>query len=382
MVFGSRDRPTQEPRVTKPILLIGEARGQNEDRLASSFVGASGAELLKMLGDAHVITLNSHDRELLGAYYRTGRGENLEAIWHRHKDVVTRTNVFNLHPHGDDLRSLCGEKLEAIGGWPKLGTIGWVRGEFANELERLGDEILAHDPNLIIALGNTPLWALTGRTGVSKLRGTTSISTHCVSDYKLLSCFHPAAVIRQWELRPVTVIDLHKSHREAAFPEVRRPNCEIWIEPSLDDIERFINEQIVGCTLLGADIETAGTRITSISFAPRRDLALVVPFDDPRRKNGSYWGTQEDERRAWEMVRRILEDRTIPKLFQNGMYDVAFLWRSYGIKTINAKEDTMLLSHALQPESLKGLGFLGSIYSDHGAWKQDRKSTDTIKRDA
>jgi hypothetical protein len=54
------------------------------------------------------------------------------------------------------------------------------------------------------------------------------------------------------------------------------------------------------------------------------------------------------------------------------------------IKVIGAAEDTMLLHHAIQPESLKGLGFLGSIYSDERAWKgmNDRKGyKKTIKRD-
>jgi DNA polymerase I-like protein with 3'-5' exonuclease and polymerase domains len=81
-------------------------------------------------------------------------------------------------------------------------------------------------------------------------------------------------------------------------------------------------------------------------------------------------------------VREILEDRAIPKLFQNGAYDISFLWRAYGIKTMGAAEDTMLLSHALQPESLKGLGYLGSIYSDEGSWKHMRKKDETVKRDA
>jgi uracil-DNA glycosylase len=364
----------------KPILLVGEARGQNEDRLKSSFVGAAGAELIKMLGDAHVLTLSSSDRENLGAYYRTGRGENLENIWVRHADTVRRTNVFNLHPHGDDLRNFCGDKINAISGWPKHPS-GWIRDEFYPELDRLGDEILALDPNLIICLGNTPLWALTGRTGISKLRGTTCVSTHCVSGYKLLCALHPAGVMRQWETRPVTVLDLYKALREREFPEVRRPNVEIWIEPSLEDIERFTNDHIVGCTLCAADVETVGTRVTCISFAPRKDLAIVIPFDDERRSGGSYWPTPEDEGAAWRLTRRILEDPEIPKLFQNGLYDIAFLWRSYGIKVFGAKEDTMLLSHALQPESLKGLAFLGSVYTDHGPWKSERKGNETIGRD-
>ena len=81
-------------------------------------------------------------------------------------------------------------------------------------------------------------------------------------------------------------------------------------------------------------------------------------------------------------MRRVLIDSSIPKLFQNGLYDIAFLWRAYGIGVMGCAEDTMLLSHSLQPESLKGLGYLGSIYTDHGAWKSEHKLNQTIKRDA
>ena len=42
----------------------------------------------------------------------------------------------------------------------------------------------------------------------------------------------------------------------------------------------------------------------------------------------------------------------------------------------------MLMSHALYPELQKGLGFLGSVWTDEPAWKLMRssKSTET-KRD-
>ena len=82
-----------------------------------------------------------------------------------------------------------------------------------------------------------------------------------------------------------------------------------------------------------------------------------------------------------EITRNILGDIKIKKAFQNGLYDISFLWRAYGIRVMGAEHDTMLLHHALQPESLKGLGFLGSIYTDHGAWKQMRGKVATIKGD-
>lgn len=362
-------------------MVVGEAMGQNEARTGVPFVGPSGIELLRLLDESEIIALTAEDRSRLNLYYNTGDGTHIDMIWRMHPEVY-RTNVFNLHPHGDRLENLCGGKEMAIKGWPKLGTAGWVRGEYQSELERLGDEILSNDPNLIVCLGNSALWALGGRTGVSKLRGTTFVSTHCVSGYKCLVAYHPAAVIRQWELRPVTIIDLSKAPREALFPEVRRPPCTIWIEPSLSDIETFYHDHILSCPILATDIETSGTRITCIGFAPRRDIAIVIPFDDDRKPGRSYWPTPEAERSAWDLVCRILEDRAIRKCFQNGLYDVAFLWRSYGIRTFGAAEDTMLLSHALQPESLKGLAFLGSVFTDHGPWKSERKGIETtIGRD-
>ena len=364
----------------KPIYIIGEARGEYEERINSSFVGPSGIELLRMLHDAKVITLTQIDREYISDYYRRGDPRSIDSVWRLHPEIY-RTNVFAQHPPANKLEWFCGPKADGILSYPALLPSRYVRREFEPELDRLADEILRSDPNLIIALGNTALWALGGRTGVGKLRGTTLLSTHCVTGYKLLPTYHPAAVLREWSHRPTVVADLMKAKREATFPEVRRPACEIWIEPTLEDIDVFIRDFVqTRCDLLSVDIETSGSRITCIGFAPSAANAIVIPFDDERAAGRSYWPTREAEAAAWAAVRRVLEDTSIPKLFQNGLYDIAFLWRAYGIGVRGAREDTMLLSHSLQPESLKGLGYLGSIYTDHGPWKSERKMP-TIGRD-
>jgi uracil-DNA glycosylase len=369
--------------VSKSILLLGEAWGQNEAKIAKPFVGSSGVELIRMLSEARVLALSSADRDYISRWYQTGDPNQLDMVWQLHPEFY-RTNVFNLHPQANAIESLCGDKANAILGYPKITSKspGYVQARYSPELDRLGDEILAVDPNLIIAMGNTPLWALCGKTGVSKLRGTTCLSTHTVGNYKLLVTYHPAAVIRQWELRPTTVIDLAKANHESNFPEVRRPNCEIWIEPSLEDIETFLAIYIRGCRMLSVDIETSGQQITCLGFAPRSDLALVIPIHDERTRSRSYWPNAEAERQCWRLIRSILEDQRIPKVFQNGLYDIAFLWRAYGIGVLGATEDTMLLHHALQPESLKGLGFLGSVYTNHGPWKSERHTAGTLKRDS
>jgi uracil-DNA glycosylase len=370
-----------------PILLLAEARGEAEARHSSTLVGPSGVELLHQLHEAEILRLSPVDEDLISLYYQTSDSRHLIAVWANHPEVH-RTNVFNIHPPGNDLHYFLGPKSDGIPGVPGLkiakgrskATPGgsFVRREFAPELDRLSDEILAHDPNLIICLGNCALWALTGGTGITKIRGTTLQSTVLVSGYKLLPTYHPAAILRNYDLRPTVIADLSKARRQSAFPEIRKPQREIWIEPTIDDIRTYFGS--LERTLLSVDIETSGDRITCIGFAPSSATAIVIPFDDPRELDGNYWRNKNDEFEAWLLIRRVLEDPTIPKLFQNGAYDIAFLWRSMKIRTFGATHDTMLLHHALHPEALKSLGFLGSIYSDEVSWKEMRKAKST-KRD-
>jgi uracil-DNA glycosylase len=375
-----------------PLLLLAEARGATEAEFNSTLIGASGIELLRMLAESDCLRLDAVDDELIDLYYRTSNSRHLIELWAKHPEIH-RTNVFNIHPPHNDLNYFLGPKSTAIPGYPALRVTksktlnpggSFVQSKWQPELERLGDEILAHNPNLIVALGNCALWALTGLTGVSKLRGTTMESSVVVGGYKCLPTYHPAAVLRNYDLRPTVIADLCKAARERNYPEIRRPQREIWIEPSIEDITRYFDQ--MERTLLSVDIETVGDRITCIGFAPSHSSAIVIPFDDSRDVAGNYWGTERDEREAWRIVRGILEDPTIPKLFQNGAYDIAFLWRSMKIKVMGATHDTMLLHHSLQPEALKRLDFLGSIYSDESAWKAEfrakRQRNSTIKRDS
>lgn len=361
------------------LVILGEAQGGEEAKIRSSFVGPSGIELLHQLDESQILTLTGEDQDYLRRYYDRRDPHLVDAVWRLHEEEIFRTNVLQLHPHGNKLETVCGPRSAGIVGYPALIKSGYLDAGHEPELERLADELLTHNPNLVICLGNTPLWALAGKTGVAKLRGTTLLSTHTVTGFKILPTYHPAAVLRQWELRPTTIMDLMKAKREMEYAEIRRPNCEIWIEPDLEDITRFMDTFVRDCGLLSIDIETSGTRVTCIGFAPRSDLAIVIPFDDWRKPKGNYWPTPQHERQCWEIIRGVLEDASIPKLFQNGVYDIGFLMRSYGVLVKGAKEDTMLCHHARQPESLKGLGYLGSIYTDHGSWKSMR--TETVKRD-
>lgn len=335
------------------IALIGEAYGADEERERRPFVGAAGKELNRLLAEAGI---------------------------HRADCLVT--NVFNLRPKGNKIEDFCGPKAGSLAGYPPLVKGKYIRAEFKPELERLRDELIEANPNLVVALGNTPMWALTGRTTISRYRGATILSTLTVAGFKVLPTYHPASLFKgaeQWSNRPIIITDLRKANRESTFPEIRRPFREIWIEPTEEDVHEFFN-RINQTDLLSVDIETSGREITCIGFAPSHRLALVVPFYDAKRKDRNYWPSFESERRVWGIIRSVLESPLPRKLFQNGLFDIAVLYRGYGIRTAGATEDTMLLHYSLQPEMLKGLGFLGSMYCDEGAWKELRKQA-TLKRD-
>lgn len=333
------------------IMLIGEAWGEHEARQRTAFVGPTGYLLSNLLDEAGI----------------------------RRADCYL-TNVFNQRPHMNKIEYMCGPKEHGLYGYPSLLPSKYVREEFRPELRRLGKEVQEVKPNVVVALGNTAMWAMLGKTRIGALRGVVQMSTHTKAGFKVLPTYHPAAVFKQWSLRTLVTMDLIKAHRESAYPDIRRPKREIWIEPTLEDILEFDRRYLQPCERLAVDIETAGQIITCIGFAPSPDIAIVVPFFDPRRAGRNYWGDPKTYHAVVNIVGAILS-RPTPKVFQNGLYDITFIWRAWGIKVRGATDDTMLLHHALQPESLKGLGFLGSVYTDEGSWKLMRKKKSTIKRE-
>lgn len=339
------------------ILVLGEAYGEEEERAQTPFVGKAGWYLNNLFEASGIRRTDCH-----------------------------LTNVFNLRPKpSNDVMNLCAGKKEDTMPWPPLAMSKYLRNEYAPELTRLQREINGVKPNLVLALGSTALWAVSGETGITRNRGSIrhSVATPMMpglNPVKVLPTFHPAALLRDPSAREITILDMIKAERESHFPEVKRPRRFIHIEPTLHEIAIFASQYLVHAKRISTDIETVGDQITCIGFASTIDRALVIPFIDLRKQGGSYWSSLEEESCAWNLVRNIC-DLPAEKVFQNGLYDLAFLWRKYGITVRNCVHDTMLLHHALQPELRKSLGFLGSLYTNEASWKIMGKKSETIKRE-
>lgn len=346
------------------LAIVGEAWGEEEAAWKLPFVGPAGKQLDTILEDAGIL-----------------------------RSECFLTNVFNFRPadaakvvsaNPNDLSHICGSKgdSDVAKGLDPLIPGKYLKAEYSGELDRLRAELKEVAPNAVVLLGNTACWALLGRQAVSKIRGTACLSSW-VPQIKCIPTFHPAAVLRQYDLRHVTVMDFIKARRESDFPELRRPVRYVHVAETVEDIRAYKRDYLDGAGRIAFDVETdRRAQITCICFAASIDRVLVIPFVDARKPNGNYWSDLGDELIAWDLVAEIL-DGPAEKVGQNGTYDMTYAWQQYGIPTRNYAHDSMLLHHALQPESEKGLGFLGSVYTNESSWKSDRPrgSDPTIKKD-
>ena len=346
--------PFQPSRHAKaPIAFVGEAPSDEELERGAPFVGPSGRVFNSVLRIANL------DR----ADYFVG-------------------NVFDEQLPENEVANWCAPMAEAKAGgftdFPPIGSKGFLRPEHRWHLQRLHNELSQAKPVVVVPLGATALWAMTGHTQITQYRGSVMPATYCLPGVKLLPTFHPSHILQQWKFLTTMVGDVMKAASETARPEIVLPRRRLLIEPTLGELIEY-RKTLFNANLLSLDIETGWGQITCIGFAPSQEEAICVPFVDTRKPNKSYWEDPEDEVQAWRIVKDLCES-PVPKLGQNyGAYDAFWLLDKMGIRTMNMAHDTRLLHHALYAELPKDLGYMGATYSQQGAWKTMR--TKYVKRD-
>lgn len=331
------------------IAFVGEAPGETEVERGIPLVGNSGRVF-----DAMLRTANLQRSEFM------------------------ITNVFDERLPDNNVKNWCATTDEASNGGFKdaeyyIPATGYLRPEFRHHLTRLGAELKDVNPSVIVPLGGTALWALTGDTGISSQRGAIQPATRLVPGVKLLPTFHPAFVIHQWKFFSVVTADFIRAYREGGFREIRLPKRELLIEPTVQEIRDYM-PRLLHSDLLSVDIETGWGLITNLGFAPDREHAINIPFTDIRKPNKSFYSVA-DEIEVLKLVQEVMES-DVPKLGQNfGGYDAYWFIDHLGFAPRNFLHDTRLIHHNLYPELPKDLEFMGSSYTEQGAWKSwGRKS--------
>lgn len=161
-----------DPENGSGIALIGEAPGAEEVRLGHPFVGRSGQLLDKVLAKAGI-----------------DRKQCLVA------------NVFRFQPPGNKVDhffiSRRAAKMQGIAIAGEYGPFGsaFMRAEFAGEIENLRMALEKLKPKIIVALGRTPLWALTGENGLLAKTGKPQ-PCRLLPHTHVIPTFHPSFILR------------------------------------------------------------------------------------------------------------------------------------------------------------------------------------------
>lgn len=306
------------------IMLVGEAPGLEESRSGIPFVGSSGKILNYILQDAGV------DRA-----------------------ACRITNVVNVRPPGNNFGVFYEDKSKRI-----------PTAELLRHRQRLYKEVESTNPNVIVAIGAEALKALTPHQYITKWRGSIIATNHG----KVIPTIHPAAVMRNWGVRPVVVFDFQRVAAEASFPEVKTTNREFILNPSFDQVVEECS-RLMKSEYIAFDIETTREgwpkQIKCIGFSDSSTSAICIPLAD--KFGGNYWNNPETEGAVWQLIAEVLKSKA-KKIAQNAQFDVSIL--SYaGVPVNNLALDTMIMHHTLHPELPKGLDFLCSVYTNQVYYK-------------
>lgn len=324
-------------------MIIGEAPGFEEEKQRHPFIGGSGSILRYCMS-------------------RAGISES----------EVYITNVCHYRPPANKISAFC----------KKSKKLGYQPNDLVREgLYELYSDISRLQPRVIIPVGNVALWATTGLDAILKRRGSILRSNLDVSrvlhvepyfnDQQTLNTvlkanvgqtviptIHPAAVMRQYALKPIFEFDLKRA-RQASTRNLVPPTRDIIIDPPYDEAVQLA-DLLLRSGRYAADIETPGNSLYCIGFSCDPSWGVVFRYDEPWKR---------------ELVRELLESPA-KKIFQNGTFDCSFLRLKENINVQNYYFDTMFFSKLVYPEFKAGLDFLASFYTLEPYYKDEGKDHD------
>jgi len=222
MTIGTQRVPFEGPD-SYDIMAVGEAPGAEEQGQGRPFVGRSG-QLLERYLERNLVPRREVKLANLSKY-RPGTNHN---------------------------------KFEALIGSSQL----------EDGLDELAEEIKRAKPNVIIALGNWPLYYLTGACGLDKnkpkpgsgiflYRGSRlpALPKFGGGDQKVFISLHPAYITRVWGWNPVFNLDIARAVEDSKYPELRYPKYKEYIDPDPSTLYDLVHESL-SADWISCDIET------------------------------------------------------------------------------------------------------------------------------
>jgi DNA polymerase len=327
-------------------MIVGEAPGYEEEIKGRPFVGASGQLLDKMLGEAGIA-----------------------------RSECFITNVCNIRPPKNDINVFIAKaKKDRTPAHYKVKD-KWVLKPIVDGIAQLQAAIESVKPKIIITLGNTPLWALTGLWGVTKWRG--SMLHYGDAGIKLIPTIHPASVLREWSQRAIVVSDLRRAARFKDGHPYPAPAYHFIIRPSYGNCIQTLDQLYLranhsGGVRLSFDLETRAGHIACAGISWSLVDAICIPFMCMERREG-YWSAAEEAEIVYRLY-RLLTHPGCRVVGQNLLYDCQYTWKHWHFVP-NVVQDTMISQHAIFSDMPKSLAFIASMYCDYYVyWKDEGKN--------
>lgn len=352
--------PGKGPKPAK-IMIVGEAPGANEELRGEPFVGQSGDELTRMLAEAGI-----------------------------NRDECYVTNVCKFRPPNNELWRFFHSNDETKKLKPQAVNGLFPRQEVIDGLNELQIEIELVQPNIIIAVGNYSFWALSNNVnikneegfkvpvGVGTWRGSIIPPNETYHGRKIIPIYHPAAILRMWEWRKITVHDLNRARRDSESPIYETPPYRFIVRPSYTDTIKWLNGLIAdanaGPLKLAIDIETRLGHIACIGIAWSDFDAICIPFITKDSLQG-YFTPYEEAAIIWFLY-RLFTHPNVQAIGQNFAYDMQYIARRWGF-IFHLHADTMLTQHVLFPGMPKTLDYIASLWCKfYCYWKDEGKEWD------
>lgn len=322
------------------VMLIGDVWSFEEERTRQPISGPAGREMDRMLQDAGILRSDCYV-----------------------------TCAVNARPERNDLTVWMPTAKKDIRSIHTLYEGKHIHPIILEGFEQLKQEIDLVGPDLIITFGNLPLWLLTGADSVMKWRG----SLLSYKGIRLVPTYHPAAVMKQWELRSPVLTDLRRAAAELTTP-AKKPEWNFRVRPSFDTAAttiKMLRDKVEGGEVLWVDldIETRANHIACIGLSWTLLDALVIPLMCMEDSCG-YWSLDEEAVLVW-MLYKLLTHPNVRVRWQNGLFDAQFLNRYWHFIPTHG-QDTMITQHTAFAGQKKSLAYQASLYCDYYVyWKDD-----------
>ena len=313
------------------IMVVGESPSFDEEITLKPFTGPSGREFDKLCRDS---------------------GLNRSDCW------ITNVSKYMVPANGK------GKKIPFHIRAKQVGI------DLDEQISELRNEINQINPNVILALGGSALWALTGKNGIEKFRGSI---LHGMG-HKVIGTYHPAHLLYMggeiqgfWQ-RQVMVFDFNRVLKQSTFPEINRPVRSLAVAQNSAQLYDFIQRH-KGFTRPAIDIEARGSCMpVCIGIAYTKHEGLTVPLWNDIGSESISNIPDNDLVNCWILLAKLLAESDVRG--SNFNYDRDKIKR-LGFIVRSLYSDTMLKAFAINPELPKNLAFNTSIYTEEPYYKDE-----------